>query len=173
MPESICEALVNRTPASGKNASRQSCEAASASWIMRFSYLRGLDGRLPNRRSTKEAKAPEDESKALTSGEQPSAAVDNSYKLESAEGQSQFDYLRRLAEVIHQRDTELQRTGEGRIAAIGVLGSDVYDKLLILQALRPDFPDALFFTTDLDELLLPQEKKSGTREICWSHPATA
>jgi hypothetical protein len=165
LPESICRALVNRTAASEKYNSHQSCEAASAKWIMRFSYLRGLDGRLPNRRFTKATGAPEEESKELTTGEQASVIVDNSYKLESAEGQSQFDYLRRLAEVIHQRDAELQRTGEGRIAAIGILGSDVYDKLLILQALRPDFPDSVFFTTDLDELLLPQEKKRYTRNL--------
>jgi len=44
-------------------------------------------------------------------------------------------------------------------------GSDVYDKLLILQALRPELPEALFFTTDLDELLLPQDKTRYTRNL--------
>ena len=34
-----------------------------------------------------------------------------------------------------------------------MLGSDVYDKLLILQALRPAFPRAVFFTTDLNARL--------------------
>jgi hypothetical protein len=36
---------------------------------------------------------------------------------------------------------------------------------LILQALRPELPDALFFTTDLDELLLPQDKTRYTRNL--------
>src|SRR5262249_22400074 len=31
------------------------------------------------------------------------------------------------------------------IRAVGILGSDVFDKLLILRALRPAFPEALFF----------------------------
>jgi hypothetical protein len=52
---------------------------------------------------------------------------------------------------------------KGRIKAIGVLGSDVYDKLLVLQALRDRFPGAVFFTTDLDASLLhPEEYK-------WAH----
>jgi len=67
-----------------------------------------------------------------------------------------------LASELKERDAEFRRTGGGHIAAIGVLGSDVYDKLLILQALRPEFPEALFFTTDLDALLLPQNKTRYT-----------
>ena len=46
-----------------------------------------------------------------------------------------------------------------------MLGSDVYDKLLILQALRPEFPNANFFTTDLDALLLPDKKSHYTRNL--------
>ncbi|MGH7059748.1 MAG: hypothetical protein ACREFH_05115, partial [Stellaceae bacterium] len=53
----------------------------------------------------------------------------------------------------------------GHISAIGVLGSDVYDKLLILQALRSEFPSASFFTTDLDALLLPDKKSHYTRNL--------
>jgi hypothetical protein len=34
-----------------------------------------------------------------------------------------------------------------------VLGSDFYDKLLVLRALRPRFPQTIFFTTDLDARL--------------------
>ena len=36
---------------------------------------------------------------------------------------------------------------------------------MILQALRPELPDALFFTTDLNELLLPQYKTRYTRSL--------
>ena len=56
-------------------------------------------------------------------------------------------------------------TADGEFKAIGVLGSDVYDKLMILQALRKNFPRALF-TTDLDSRLthssqLPLDAQSG------------
>jgi hypothetical protein len=42
-----------------------------------------------------------------------------------------------------------KRTSDKRIKAIGILGGDVFDKLLILRALRPEFPKALFFTTEV------------------------
>jgi len=42
------------------------------------------------------------------------------------------------------------------------VGSDVYDTLLILQALRPRLPDVVFFTTDLDA------RYSDPRELEWS-----
>ena len=127
-------------------------------WITPFRYLRGLDGRLPYDRWNKAQTATFGENNDKKSGEPAAATPDTATKFESAEGQSQFDYLRRLAAAVKATDTELRQKDKGHIAAIGVLGSDVYDKLLILQALRPEFPDALFFTTDLDGLLLPQNK---------------
>lgn len=180
LPESMCQAFVEGASAPGNAASGRRpqkpvgdrassavCDGPSAfpPWISRFSYLRGLDGRLPNRRPAKETKPSEGEGGNQASGPQANATLETARQFESAEGQSQFDYLRRLAEHIRRRDEELRRSGEGRIAAIGVLGSDVYDKLLILQALRPDFPEALFFTTDLDALLVPQGKSRYTRNL--------
>ena len=49
--------------------------------------------------------------------------------------------------------------------AIGVLGSDVYDKLLVLRALRDEFPTAWFFTTDLDARLLHAGEIEWTRNL--------
>jgi hypothetical protein len=36
------------------------------------------------------------------------------------------------------------------IRAVGLLGADVYDKMMILRALRPEFPAAVFFTNNYD-----------------------
>lgn len=81
------------------------------------------------------------------------------YRGERADGRHQFDYLRRLAENLKQQN-EPSEGHQGDIKAIGILGSDVYDKLLVLQALRSQFPQAQFFTTDVDARLLhPQEFK--------------
>jgi len=55
--------------------------------------------------------------------------------------------------------------GRPGIRAIGILGSDVYDKLLALQALRPRFPDAIFFTTDLDARLWHPNQLKWTRNM--------
>lgn len=140
--------------------------------VLVASYLRGLDGRLPNRRDAGQKEAAKS---AGDTGQQPAepneqkpstiATPETAPRFESAEGQSQYDYLSRLAADLKARDAEFLRTDGGHISAIGVLGSDVYDKLLILQALRPEFPNANFFTTDLDALLLPDKKSHYTRNL--------
>ena len=66
----------------------------------------------------------------------------------------QFDYARRIAAEIVKLDTTLRQNDREGVKAVGILGSDVYDKLLILQALRSQLPDAYFFTTELDNRLL-------------------
>jgi hypothetical protein len=123
-------------------------------WIHQFSYLRGIDGRLPG--------SPDSDGQA-------SATADGGNKnektgtLEPPVGRSQYDYLRRLTTRVKRLDWELKRDGHGGIKAIGVLVIDVYDKLLVLQALRPRFPGVVFFTTDLDASLL------HPKEFEWTH----
>ena len=89
------------------------------------------------------------------------------------EGQGQYDYLRRLGEQIAALDERLrsgsdedlmQRSRAG-VAAVGVLGSDRYDKLLILQALRTLLPNALFFTTDLEAQMWHPSAVPYTRNL--------
>lgn len=70
--------------------------------------------------------------------------------VDATEGLNQSDYLRRLAQQLKREEADRQRFHGGRLRAIGLLGSDVYDKLMILQALRPEFPDAVFFTNNFD-----------------------
>jgi hypothetical protein len=47
-------------------------------------------------------------------------------------------------------DEEWKAEGKPALKAIGLLGSDVYDKLELLKALRPIFPDVVFFTNHLE-----------------------
>ena len=61
--------------------------------------------------------------------------------LERPIGESQFDYLRRISEHLYKIDDDLRKKQPGtKIKAVGILGSDVFDKLLILRALHPAFP---------------------------------
>jgi hypothetical protein len=120
-------------------------------WLYTFTYLRGLDGRTGEKAS--------DEMEQL--GSDPNAKGQAASKLaepaESPQGQNQADYLRRLADQLVQLNNSLQKKGR-RLQAIGLLGTDVYDKLLILQAIRDCLPKVLFFTTDLDAVYtLPAE----------------
>jgi hypothetical protein len=73
-------------------------------------------------------------------------------------GASQIDYLCRLGQ-------ELRSDGQRRYAAIGIFGTDVYDTLMILEAVRPLHPHAVFFTTDLDARYLHPRHLGFTRNL--------
>ena len=96
--------------------------------VFRYSYLSGLDGEVPGDDSAKAARVEKPKNT-----ETAKDALAGGLK-ERPEGTSQLDYVRALA-------TRIQEEGEGA-KAIGILGSDPYDALLILKALRPAFPYA-------------------------------
>jgi len=147
--------------------------------LWRYSYLRGLDGE-------------------VAGGGKPDAAKGNGTKAiknvfgdihERPVGTSQFDYAQRLAARIERDMAEqanLQAKGEEEgeqtatveherpehrpPAAIGILGSDAYDALLILQAMRERFPGVVFFTTDLDgRLMFSEDYRSARNLVIASH----
>lgn len=135
--------------------------------IHEFSYLRGLDGHVPGAAEGdgKRASTPKDKRHDATQDRSPSGRLGRAETRELRQpfGRSQFDYMRRLAD--RMRRVEQQMPGRGKFRAIGVTGSDVYDKQLVLQALRPKFPNAIFFTTDLDARLLHRDQDPWTRNL--------
>ena len=134
--------------------------------VTRASYVRGLDGQLPGAAGADASPAKAGSGKSGGEDKNDSRQHDGTY-LEIAEGQSQFDYLRRLAKRLTEIDRKIRKSsphGMG-LRAIGVLGSDVHDKLLVLQALQPEFPDAIFFTTDLDARFLHPRENAWTRNL--------
>jgi len=102
---------------------------------------------------------------------------DGASVLEWPESRDQLDYLRRLAISLKAsesvRGAELPLAGRelgdgtesGAIGAIGILASDVHDKLLVLQALHDSFSDKVFFTTDLDARLVHSRTLAYTRNL--------
>ena len=105
-----------------------------------YHYLRGIDGRLPG-----------DAGKDIQrEQEQKTQLGQTTVATEATEGLNQSDYLRRLAREMKEDNARWQREDGSGIRAIGLLGSDIYDKLMILRALRPQFPDAVFFTNNYD-----------------------
>ena len=133
-------------------------------WLHPFKYLRGLDGQMPNAEGSSSGNSPRDNGNRQDKDSKDNAkSRPDPRAKDRAEGQSQFDYLNRLGDQIQQLDAELRRKNRRGIEAVGVLGSDVYDKLLVLQALRPLLPNAWFFTTDLDALLLHPGAQTLTR----------
>ena len=128
-----------------------------------ITYLRGLDGILPD--SARGGQSTKKEEEGGRDAQESSKSRDGSKTFEQAFGQDQFDYLRRLAAKLKEKDDEFRRRGEGGIRAIGVLGNDVFDKLLVLRALKPQFPEAVFFTTDYDAALAGQDELQWTRNL--------
>ena len=138
-----------------------------------YGYLRGLDGELPPGTPLRWQQA------SVNENPEPKGAVSDDWTLlsqarEDAAGAARFDYVRRLADLIRQQDDI--HAGRGRSlagvfrgsrqpVAVGVLGSDVYDKLVILQALRDRIPTAVFFTTDLDARLTDPINYGITRNL--------
>lgn len=129
-------------------------------------YVRGLDGQLPAVGGGDSSAPKPAASKSGSGGKDEGRRSDGTF-IEIAEGQSQFDYLRRLAIRMADLDQDIRRRspdGKG-LAAVGVLGSDVHDKLLVLQALQPALPNAIFFTTDLDARFLHPRETAWARNL--------
>jgi hypothetical protein len=129
-----------------------------ASGLKYFTYQQGIDGRLPKDRSA-DTKAQDKSTGGVLPGGEPLVAPPEVLSF----GRSQVDYLRRLVD-------QMKQTGGEKWAAIGLLGSDFYDKILILETLKYEFPDALFFTTDLDERFLdPPAHRTARNLLVASH----
>jgi hypothetical protein len=127
--------------------------------VMCFTYLRGLDGIVPNTAPASNAASQTSSGKPRGSGASGSASPASAAS-DAATGPGQLDYLRRLAGTI-----AALRQASPRIRAIGVISSDVYDKLLVLQALRSALPSATYFTFDLDARFVEQRNLKTTRQL--------
>lgn len=123
--------------------------------IHTFGYLRGLDGIAAHGGKT-EADPPR------TADQKETSKIPG--MLERAEGPSLLDQIRTVGIRLREQDALLRENGK-RIHAIGILGSDYYDKQLVLQTLRAAFPDVVFFTTDLDARYLFRDDQAWNRNL--------
>ncbi len=108
--------------------------------LFHYTYLRGLDGKRPDeKKPNSEGQTSKQADKSQSDNKETTTSIDG-------EGEKQVDYLKRIV--------DRMKAERIKFRAIGLLGNDVYDKLLLLQALRSSFPEAQFFTTDYDVRLL-------------------
>jgi hypothetical protein len=141
-------------------------------WLHKFTYLRGLDGLLPSLPGKDVAKQNESSTDDKASGHDKQSASTDFFKveqdtqsLERPIGQSQYDCLRRIGAQLQD-----YRKKGNRIVAIGILGNDAFDKLLILRALRPEFRTPSFSQPILTRRL-PSKVSFLLRAICSLHRA--
>ena len=99
---------------------------------------------------------------------------DDSHLFERAQGEHQVDYIARLGMVFadrlstrdpHAPSGVASKSKPTTLSAIGLLGSNVYDQMLLLQALRPRFPDAIFFSDKLDARFIDPASIKYTRNV--------
>lgn len=163
LPRTVAQAL--STTKGTSEACPTSMQQDALPWIRTFTYLRGLDGQRPTAKAA--ADTDTNSNNANNGTDKPDKTGTSSSddkRIERPEGSSQLDYLRRLAIDLRAYNRKLQTNGAS-IRAVGVLGSDVYDKLMIIQALNEEFPDAIFFTTDLDARLMHPNELQWTRNL--------
>jgi hypothetical protein len=152
-------------------------ETGPRSPIVFLKYLRGLNGETaPLATATEAADSPgrtdggagaalaaAGEGRAAAGGDSGDAAA----QTQRAEGNAQIDYLGRIADQLQALDARLRADPlhPRALRAVGLLGTDVYDKLMLLRALKPRLPAALFFSTDLDARLLDDSELRWTRNL--------
>ena len=127
--------------------------------IWQYAYLRGLDGSKPQMAPAQRASA----TAGAAEGETAAATVQSQQEGQQADGDAQLDYVVRLANFLEEKAGELKEQRGGQIVAFGFTGSDTYDKLMLLEQLQPRFPEAVFFTTDLDARLWTTREIRYTR----------
>jgi hypothetical protein len=131
-------------------------------WIHRRTYERGLDGSWPSQTDPKaDPSKGTDESKSTN--KENAKTKSDAEAFDRPYGQGQQDYLRRIAKSLKKQEDNPKHGAS--LAAVGILGSDVFDKLLVIRALKPQFPNALFFTTDLDLTLTLPSERDWTRNL--------
>lgn len=145
-----------------------------------YSYLRGLDG------ATVDG-APKLQRLVARSGDKEGGDRKPKPQIEWPESRDQRDYVRRLVASIESgagrtpnmtlskcagaqhcmrnQGADGEGRGKGRVVAVGMIGADVHDKLILAQALRASFPDRMLFTADLDARFMHPEVLKSTRNL--------
>jgi len=126
--------------------------------IHSYTYLRGLDG-------TTQSIVSRSAAPVVATG--PDGALGNGGGTQIAPtGGKQTDYIQRLVHTISALRRELMDMGDGhQLSAIGIVGNDQYDKLILIQSLRKTFSDCVFFTTDLDSAFTTKNEYPYTRNV--------
>jgi hypothetical protein len=172
--QTFIERIVNRQFPHGGLSLRDWTLLDQCPCIHPYTYLRGIDGELPKEQSGQSSGDTDNNqsSNQSESGKSNGGSDANKQTQQNgqqtgapdAEGLNQTDYLERLVDQIVRTNADLQPKGR-YIKAVAVLGSDVYDKLEILQALRPKLPGAMFLTNHLDARFSLSQEWNVTRNL--------
>lgn len=133
-------------------------EEASSVRLFHFTYQRGVDGLTPGDQAGSS-------SRSAKGGSEGQGQSYDGGDVRRPVGTGQFDYLRRLSGELRREDRRIRVENGRGIRAVAVLGSDVYDKLLVLRALRNKLSAAVWVTTDLDANFIHPDEWRWTRNL--------
>jgi len=146
LPQAFAAQLAAQQPKNEPGTRRLSIET--------YFYPQGIDGKVPTDHK------PDASGKAAAPPDR-----DTHRPNEAPEGADQSDYIRRLADQLHREDSDARWRDEGGIRAVGILGADVFDKIVLLRALRSALPDTVFFTNNLDARLHQPSEWDATHNL--------
>jgi hypothetical protein len=161
------------------NSSFGGCRLNISHGVMHASYLRGLDGRLPSRPTAKAEPAEPEKSAGDETGEpnrqETVATPETAHRFESAEGQSQFDYLLRLTAALSRSATRncAPRTKErSQRSARGIVDASAYRKGVCPAGIcnRADRRDGVGGEAEAEPLVAFTARWRGARRLVVGHP---
>lgn len=138
-----------------------------------YHYIRGIDGQPPDQARRPTDLPTESHAKPAAEGNSGTSAVSallDPKAQPNPEGTAQTDYLVRLANALQESDREKQARGIGPLRAVGLVSTDLNDRLLMLKALTPRLPDAIFFATELEASYLLPEHNWACRNLIVACP---
>ncbi|RYY52347.1 MAG: hypothetical protein EOO09_21700, partial [Chitinophagaceae bacterium] len=136
--------------------------------VLGYFYLKGLDGQPPTdrrRKSGSDTLIPGLDTKEIDSAGDALIRLIEPPSLPIPVGPYQFDYLARLGQKLVDEDRDRRSDAGGAIRAIGLLSTDLEDKLALLKILRPRFPEAVYFTNVLEADFLQSENTKYARNL--------
>ncbi len=157
-------------PEDFRNAWNRITSGKDRSRIKSLTYFKGLDGRFQTAAKDKGGASGDgggSNDKGGAGDDAGKAAAGNgAVRSYEPRGIAQSDSLRRIGFEMRYADDELDD-----VIAVGVLGSDVFDKLLVIRALRPVMKDAFFFTNGLDAWMWDSKEIDTTQGMITAAPA--
>jgi hypothetical protein len=132
-------------------------------------YLKGIDGTLQLTQEQSQTRVDLQDTTALLTAL-------NRRMMEGKSGQwvldqRQIDYLERQAHYFKSSQSNGKssqsdlRSSRNKLRAIGVFGTNVFDKIKVIEILRKEFKNVWFFTVDLDASLINNDNPLATRNV--------
>lgn len=154
-------------PEAFRSAWKDRTGSIDGSRIKVLTYFKGLDGRYSKNTTAAAADdAGGDATKKGIGGTQTQVGANGTADSYPPRGIAQSDALRRMGFEMRYTDDELDD-----VIAVGILGTDVFDKLLVIRALRPVMKDAFFFTNNLDAWMWDSKEIETTKGMIAAAPA--